>query len=153
MSSATNPFYHESRSLNSTLVNLSASNIVSLCVPSHLQNAIRFENSFIGLIEPLKIVYGTSFFGRDSVFILFFGYFFSSHKLKLDGISEASDRFLWSEYGEKLHPAFGSWFSRTLLYILQGVESNLDLAQEKMFFRDVQVRKIAHIFRKVPPRK
>ena len=62
--------------------------------------------------------------------------------------SEASDRFLWSEYGEKLHPAFGSWFSRTLLYILQGVESNLDLAQEKMFFRDVQVRKIAHIFRK-----
>ena len=61
-----------------------------------------------------------------------------SPEIKIE--AEGSDRFLWSEYGEKLHPAFGSWFSRTLLYILQGVEGNLDLAQEKMFFRDVQVR-------------
>jgi len=59
-----------------------------------------------------------------------------SPEIKIE--AEGSDRFLWSEYGEKLHPAFGSWFSRTLLYILQGVEGNLDLAQEKMFFRDVQ---------------
>lgn len=48
------------------------------------------------------------------------------------------DRFCWSKNKTEFDPLFQSWLVRTLLYVVQGVESNIELAHEKMYFRDVQ---------------
>jgi len=45
--------------------------------------------------------------------------------------------FYWSEYHTEFHPWFKSWLFRTLTYIMQGVESNIELASEKMYFREL----------------
>jgi len=52
--------------------------------------------------------------------------------------NETNDYFDWSQYRTEFHPWFKSWLFRTLTYIVQGVESNIELAAEKMYFREVQ---------------